>query len=283
VAGTGNASGVPGVPAAGPQAQISSPERSRQSEVTNYEVSKMVRHTVQPKGTVRRLSVAVILDNKTIQTLGPDGKVTTTNQKLSPQDLEAYRTLVYAAVGYSKERGDTVTLENVPFFNEIRPKDEITVIPWHVRWQSYLLPAIRYTSFILLFLFVYLLLFRPMKKRVFQTFEGIAAPQLAGQGLPEISGEASAKALSAPAHTEETAALESAAAAISEERQVASGEQPPDLHALDEQIERDFLREAQMLGMGGRKYAVLRRKLSEKAQKEPEMVSQLVRSWIQER
>jgi len=283
VAGTGNPSGVPGVPAAGAQTQSSSPERSRQSEVTNYEVSKMVRHTVQPKGTVRRLSVAVILDNKTVQTLGSDGKVTTTTQKLSPQDLEAYRTLVHAAVGYNKERGDTVTLENVPFFNEIHPKDEMTATPWYVRRQSYLLPAIKYTAFVLLFLLVYLLLFRPIKKRLFQTIEGVTPPQLAGQELPEISGEAPARALSAPAQTEEAAALESAAAAISEERQVTGGESPADLHALDVQIERDFLKEAQMLDMGGRKYAVLRRKLSEKAQKEPEMVSQLVRSWIQER
>ena len=121
------------------------------------------------------------------------------------------------------------------------------------------------------------------KRRVFQTFEGIAPPRQAGKELPDTTGVESAKALSAPAPGEETAVLESATAAISEEKQVTSGEKHTDLHALDEQIERDFLREAQMLDMGGRKHTVLRRKLSEKAQKEPEMVSQLIRSWIQER
>ena len=63
------ASGVPGTQSnvAGATAQQPgpAPERLRQSEITNYEVNKLVRHTVQPKGTVRRLSVAVILDHKT--------------------------------------------------------------------------------------------------------------------------------------------------------------------------------------------------------------------------
>jgi len=65
---SGGPSGVPGTQSnlgmSTPQSSGSTMERVRQSEVTNYEVSKMVRHTIQPKGTVRRLSVAVILDHK---------------------------------------------------------------------------------------------------------------------------------------------------------------------------------------------------------------------------
>ncbi len=278
----GNASGVPGVPAGTAQVQGSATERSRQSEVTNYEVSKLVRHTVQPKGTVLRLSVAVLLDNKTIQIQGPDGKVTTSSQALSQDDLNAYRELVYAAVGYNKERGDIVTLENVPFFSEIHPKVDVSPVAWHVRWQGYLVPSIKYSSYLILFLLAYLVLFRPLKRRVFQTIQA-NAPGRGATDLTEIGAEAPAKALSAPPHGEEAAALESAAAAISEERQVSSGEPAMDMTTLDEQIERDFLKEAQMLDMGGRKYAVLRRKLTERAQKEPEMISQLIRSWVLER
>jgi flagellar biosynthesis/type III secretory pathway M-ring protein FliF/YscJ len=35
--------------------------------------------------------------------------------------------------------------------------------------------------------------------------------------------------------------------------------------------------------LGGRKYAILKKKLVDRAKKEPEMVSQLIRSWIQEK
>ncbi|MDR0842079.1 MAG: flagellar M-ring protein FliF, partial [Acidobacteriota bacterium] len=91
------------------------PERMRESEVTNYEVNKTVRRTVQPKGSVRRLSVAVILNNKTVTTKAADGTVTTKTAAIPENELNACRELVLAAVGYDEQRGDVVTVENVPF------------------------------------------------------------------------------------------------------------------------------------------------------------------------
>ena len=38
-----------------------------------------------------------------------------------------------------------------------------------------------------------------------------------------------------------------------------------------------------MADMGGRKYAILKNKLTERARLEPEMISQLIRSWLQEK
>jgi flagellar biosynthesis/type III secretory pathway M-ring protein FliF/YscJ len=56
-----------------------------------------------------------------------------------------------------------------------------------------------------------------------------------------------------------------------------------DLDAIDGQIEREFMKEASMLDLGGRKYAIKKKKLMDRAKKEPEMVSQLIRTWIQEK
>jgi flagellar M-ring protein FliF len=303
IGSSGMAGGVPGsAPASAnssAQNQTSAADRSRQSEITNYEVSKMVRHTVQPKGTVRRLSVAVILDNKTVFKQGPDGKFSGTTQPISAEELDKWRALVQSAIGYNKDRGDTVTVENVPFYTDLQPKEEGPQVPWYglllkgapkvdpnapwyVRYQPLLLPAIKYSSFLLLFLMVYLILFRPLKKRVFQTLAVIAPPPAIAGELPAAEGDLGARALAAGVSTEEAAAMESAAAAI-------SGERPPtqdlesSLATLDEQIEREFLNEASMVDMDERKYAVLRRKLSEKAIKDPELISQLIRTWIQER
>jgi flagellar biosynthesis/type III secretory pathway M-ring protein FliF/YscJ len=63
----------------------------------------------------------------------------------------------------------------------------------------------------------------------------------------------------------------------------AQGQEASDVLEIDRQIEQEFLNEAQMLGMDGRKFTVIRKRLADKAQKEPEMIAQLVRSWIQER
>ena len=284
------ASGVPGNPPAqsGTAANANSPDRSRQSETTNYEVSKMVRHTVQPKGSIRRISVAVLLDHRTTQTQTPDGKIVTSSRPIPQQDLDAYRELVYAAVGFDKERGDTVTLENVPFYTEPKPIEKVEPTPWYLRftpvaapagggWQSVLGPAMKYVTVLVLFLLVYLILFRPIKKRVFATLDVIAPPQAHEQAAPQLAeGTPEAALPAAPA-----GAAGIASPGVGES--IAAGEEAGATSMLDRQIEQEFLKEAQMLDADGRKYTVLKRRLAEKAQKEPEMAAALVRSWIQER
>ncbi len=287
VGGAGSASGVPGTqsntagnPTLQPVPSTAGPERLRQSEVTNYEVSKLVRHTVQPKGSLRRVSVAVILDHKSVYKKGSDGKVTTSYEPRSQADLDAYRELVFAAVGYDKERGDTVTLENVPFYYDERPEEDRPPVPWYVKWQSVLLPAMKYTSFILLFVFVYLILFRPIRKRVYQSIAGVSG--VAREQLAQGSEEGGVKSIAAAA-VKEVPAGERQPEALPSAEDAASGEAPLSPEDLDTQIEREFMKEAQLLDAGARKYAILRKKLSERAKREPEMVSQLVRSWVHER
>ncbi len=285
VGGAAAASGLPGTQsnasASQPQGTAgTTPERMRQSEVTNYEVSKLVRHTVQPKGTVRRVSVAVILDHKAIYKKEPDGKVTTSYQPRTQEDLDAYRELVLAAVGYDKERGDTVTLENVPFYNETRPEEDQPPAPWHVKWQPYLLPAIKYTAFIVLFILVYLVLFRPIRRRVYQSLAG-TPPSLPGQQQPSaIAAGTVQKAIQgAGTGTGEVGSPAGTATALPGSQETPSAEASD----IDDQIEREFLKEAQILDAGVRKYTVLRKRLTEQAKKEPELVSQLIRSWMHEK
>jgi flagellar biosynthesis/type III secretory pathway M-ring protein FliF/YscJ len=43
------------------------------------------------------------------------------------------------------------------------------------------------------------------------------------------------------------------------------------------------MKEANMVDMGGRKYTAMKNKLIEKAKKDPEMVSQLIRTVLRER
>jgi flagellar M-ring protein FliF len=289
--GANLASGVPGNPPGqqGANPNATAPERSRQSEVTNYEISKMVRHTVQPKGSVRRISVAVLLDHKTIQTQSPDGKVTTTAKPIPQQDLDAYRELVNAAIGFDKERGDIVTLENVPFYTELKPLEKDEPIPWYQRLNPVAAPAagggqtsvgpmMKYVTFSVIFFIVYMILFRPIKKRVFATLDGIALPRSQEQSVPQLAEGSPGKAL--PAASAEGA--DAAGDRVLGEGTAGEQELSP-ASALDRQIEQEFLKEAQMLDMDGRKFTVLRKRLAEKTQKEPDMIAQLVRSWIQER
>src|SRR5262249_16083768 len=101
---------------------------SKQRELTNYEVSKSVRHIVEPIGQVRYLSVAAIIDNHTKTVPGSDRKPNTTTEPRSAEEINKYKDLIGAAVGFNAERGDKITVENISFENELETPKEPTFI-----------------------------------------------------------------------------------------------------------------------------------------------------------
>lgn len=83
---------------------------SSKSATRNYELDKTITHTRQASGALRRLSVAVVVDDKHVNV---DGNVS--QQAYSQEDLNQLRDLVKQAVGYDNSRGDQVTVTNVAF------------------------------------------------------------------------------------------------------------------------------------------------------------------------
>ncbi|HEX5353512.1 MAG TPA: flagellar basal-body MS-ring/collar protein FliF [Rhodanobacteraceae bacterium] len=77
----------------------------------NYEVDRTISYTSDPAGDIRRLSVAVIVDNK--QVSGKDGK--TESVPLSKAELTHLTELTQSAVGFDAKRGDVVSVVNAPF------------------------------------------------------------------------------------------------------------------------------------------------------------------------
>jgi flagellar M-ring protein FliF len=287
--GQSGAAGIPGtasnVGSATPQTSPSSPERVRQSEATNYEFNKLVRHTIQPKGAVRRLSVAVILDHKTVWNKAKDGKVTSHTEPISTQEITAYRDLVLAAVGYSEQRGDVVKVENVAFYNDTKPEEPSPATPWYNKWQSqpYVLPGMKYVALIILFFVVYFIFIRPVRNRVFQALS-IGSPELSESGEAALVAGGVPKALNGATQAEQIAASEGGDAAALPAGETAMLEDTISLEtASDEQIERELIREASSVDMGNRKYTAMKKKLTDKAKKDPEMISQLIRTLLREK
>lgn len=87
------------------------PVNSSSNTVRNYELDKTISHTRNPAGTIRRLSVAVVVDDR--QVLDEDEELVRT--PLKPEELERITTLVKEAVGFNEKRGDTVNVINAPF------------------------------------------------------------------------------------------------------------------------------------------------------------------------
>jgi flagellar M-ring protein FliF len=86
---------------------------TRRSETRNFEISKTVRRNVEPVGRVMRLSVAVVVDGTW---KGKGDKRTFVMRPAA--ELTTIKSLVATAAGTKDERGDKVTVECVPFFEQ---------------------------------------------------------------------------------------------------------------------------------------------------------------------
>lgn len=108
------------------------PTDQSSSATRNFEIDRVISRTREPTGTIRRLSVAVVVDNKA--SVNEDGEVVT--EPLSQTELAQMMELVRGAVGYDETRGDSVSVINAPF--HVEPDAEAAPPP--PLWQQ---PAIR--------------------------------------------------------------------------------------------------------------------------------------------
>ncbi len=83
-------------------------KNTSRSSVRNYEVDRTISHTRPAAGNIRKLSVAVLLDDNPI-----DGVAA--GEALTEDDLARYTALVKEAVGFNEARGDTVVVLSEAF------------------------------------------------------------------------------------------------------------------------------------------------------------------------
>ncbi|MFT4149104.1 MAG: flagellar basal-body MS-ring/collar protein FliF [Paracoccaceae bacterium] len=80
-------------------------------ERVNYQVSETQREVIRVPGSIRRLSVAVLVDGR--QVTGDGGQVSI--QPRSDEELGALRELVASAVGLDESRGDVLVVKSLAF------------------------------------------------------------------------------------------------------------------------------------------------------------------------
>ena len=109
----GTASNAPNAQALPVYPQVNTPPQSAKSETATYGVSKTVRHTVENSGKVRRLTAAIVVNDRMVQPAS--GAKSAVWQKRSPEELRNLTALAQAAVGYDNARGDMVAVEDLAF------------------------------------------------------------------------------------------------------------------------------------------------------------------------
>jgi len=141
--------GDPGtLAAAGANAQATPPQpASKRSQTTrNYEIDRTISHTKQSVGTLRKLSVAVVLRKpQPVQLPNPAAAGDAAAAAPAPvapvapveftaEELAGMTQLVKDAVGFDAARGDTVTLSPATFIAPLAPEPLPTPPIWEQPW-----------------------------------------------------------------------------------------------------------------------------------------------------
>jgi len=185
------AAGVPGTASNAPNSQsvpvypkqTSAPQSSK-SESGTYGVSKTVRHKVENPGKVRRLTAAVVVNDRQteVATRGHAAQW----QPRSTDELRNLTLLAQAAVGSDASRGDLVTVQGMSFEqnrNEVAPSLSGQLLSRIQLWPE----AIKYVSLLLGLIIVMTFGVRPALQQAMSGIKSKGALPGSGPGGEQLA------------------------------------------------------------------------------------------------
>jgi flagellar M-ring protein FliF len=243
---------------------------ARRSETMAYQSSRVVRKLKLPQGTIKRLSVSVLLDNM-VRREGTGAKAKRIVEPPSPERLKAIRDVVAGASGFSAERGDQLFVESLAFESTLNyePPGQN---PAPEKPSSWLENAMKNKMFVigagvavlvLVLLVVAGIYF--MKKR-----------QAKAADKPVAEPVEVAKELEPAESKEEIEAKELEEVGKSIEAQIAENQ------AAKERQEAEALNALKLPVVQTKRAEVLAKHINEEAKKDPKMLAHIVRAWLHE-
>jgi flagellar M-ring protein FliF len=154
-------------PATGQPMLAPFPADKREQSTRNYELDRSVSYTKQQQGRLRRLSVAVVLDDQ-VKVDAETAEVT--HVPWTVAEIARFTRLVQDAVGFDASRGDSVSVINAPF--AAQDGDEIISIPFYTQpWFWDIIKQVLGVLFILVLVFGVL---KPVLKNISSAGKGHA-------------------------------------------------------------------------------------------------------------
>jgi flagellar M-ring protein FliF len=228
----------------------------QKSESRTYAVSKTLRHTVDPSGKIQKVAAAVLVDD-VVDVKEEKGQRKETRHKRTPEEMKQIEDAAKAAIGFDPARGDILSVQNISFLSPPWEKpipppvtERIRVVTERWIWLA------RYLVLLLLFFLIYLLILRPVKNQLVESFRKAAEtraaqPRLAGAAVNAATGAAPG-----------SGAQEFA---VAEGRQMTEAEIEQELNQTSSDVQR---------------VVRLKRHLTDKVKREPIASTQLIRHWI---
>jgi flagellar M-ring protein FliF len=247
----GTASNVPrasGQAAATTVATASANSQTLHTENKTYAVSKTVRNLVEPAGRIKRMTVALLVDDA-VETKEVDGKTQQVTRKRTPEEMKQIQDIAMAAVGLNPTRGDEISVQDFPFLTLPVEQPVPPTIAQRIQlFTEHWVTALRYVGLLVIFLVVYLFLLKPIKNQLVESFRAAAQAPAARMALAAGGNVPTGSA--------------------SEINLIEKGLN------LDEEISET--------SSDVKRVVMLKRDLVEKVKKEPAASSRLVQNWIRQ-
>jgi flagellar M-ring protein FliF len=111
-------------------AETVTPGSSTRRSTRNFELDRTISHSRLAPGDIRKLSVAVLVDEPT--TTDAEGNVVTT--PMSDAQMARINTLVMDAIGFNMARGDSLNVVSAPFVTPIEAEPLPGIPLWEQAW-----------------------------------------------------------------------------------------------------------------------------------------------------
>ncbi len=153
----------------------SGPQNSRRSSTTNYELDRTISHTRMGGGNIKRLSIAVVVDDR----MTVNGAGEQVREPRSQEEMDRIIALVKEAVGYSAQRGDTLNVINASF----KQPEAIEELPAEPIWeQPWVVDLVKIFAAVVLGALLIFMVLRPMMRNL------AAVKPMSSDMLPAGSG-----------------------------------------------------------------------------------------------
>jgi flagellar M-ring protein FliF len=254
--------GVPGTasnvaPATGGGSANLTENSEKKETTTNYQISKMVSATDKATGTMKRVTLAVIVDNNSTWDKDAKGEPVQKFTPRSPDELKKIRDQVAAAVGIQPKRGDELTVENMAFATvQVNPKEEADAKKqFWVDLVRQFAPSVIYA---VIGLAVFFMLILPMLRRM-----SAAINRPAPMRVASAEGGEAAMAGQGGGSTRKPVQVKS-------------------MSEIEAEIEAELNADAAFSAPEARRRELIKKRLQDSSHEDPETMASLVRSWLLE-
>jgi flagellar M-ring protein FliF len=271
-AGLGVSSGVPGTASTLPRPSSrpgnGTGKTSRLTENVTYQTSRTVKKTRLPAGIVRKMSLAVLVD-QTVTWRKEQNEFKRVLVPPAPEKLKVIRDLVAGITGFSEQRGDQLTIETLPFETTLMLEPPPTAKPqgtltgphgagptaFQLDRKTLMIAGGALAAIVFLSVLFFLLRRKKPKKVAVE----------AQTALPSGASEAGPAVVAVPG---------------SIEKQIES--QLAEREALQQRMDAQALSSLKLAPVITKKAEVFAKHLREKISKEPDISVQILKSWIRE-